>query len=107
MRGMLLYALVTSYLMVFNPMTEANSYVILAPAMGCWAAWALGDGEKRTAGWVIAGMALSMGLLPNLLRPFFGNSFALFWHPMMAIVFVVIVGAWVFRPSPLDLAANE
>jgi hypothetical protein len=91
-RGLWLYALGTSYLMVFNPMTEANSYVILAPAMGCWAALALRDRTTRKTGSVVALMALSMGLLPNLLRPIFKNGFALFWHPLMAITFIVIVG---------------
>jgi hypothetical protein len=29
-----------------------------------------------------------MGCLPNLVRPLFGNYFALFWHPVMTIVFL-------------------
>ena len=88
LRAMWLHALAASYLMLFNPMTEANSYVIVAPAFGLWATWALNKPETRRVGWGLACMALSMGLLPTVLRPLFGNYFALFWYPMMTIVFV-------------------
>ena len=88
LRAMWLYALVASYLMLFNPMTEANSYVIVAPAFGLWAAWALGRKETRRIGWDLVCMGLSMGLLPSLFRPWFGNYFALIWHPTMTIFFV-------------------
>ena len=93
-----LYALATAYLMVFNPMNEANSFVILAPALGVWAVWFLFVPEARAArwrGWVLFGMALSMGLLPNLVRPLFGNYFALFWHPFITLVFVVLLAQFI------------
>lgn len=41
LRGLWLYALTAGYLMLFNPMTEENSYVILAPSLGAWGAWFL------------------------------------------------------------------
>jgi hypothetical protein len=90
LRALWLYALATAYLMLFNPMTEANSYVILAPALGAWGALLLLSDESgaRRLGWGVALMALSMGLLPNILRPLFGNYFALFWHPCMALLFL-------------------
>jgi len=97
-----LYALATSYLMLFNPMTEENSYGILAPALAAWATLFLFKPETRAMhalGWVIAAMALSMGLLPNLLHPVFGNYFALFWHPFMAIVFLAILTQFIWRQS--------
>ena len=93
LRCLWLYALAAAYLMLFNPMTEENSYVILAPALGVWGTYLLfndGLGERRS-GWGIAVMALSMGLLPNLLRPLFGNYFALFWHPLMTILFLAVI----------------
>jgi len=40
---------------------------------------------------VFAVMVLSMGLLPELLRPLFGNHFALAWHPAMTIVMLIFV----------------
>lgn len=97
-----LYALATAYLMLFNPMNEANSFAILAPALGAWAVWFLFDPESRAArwrGWVLVGMALSMGLLPNIVRPLFGNYFALFWHPFVTIVFVILLAHFTWQPA--------
>jgi len=113
--GLWLYALATSYLMLFNPMNEQNSFVILAPAMGLWGAFFLlspSAVNQRRLGWWIVFMALSMALLPNALRPLFGNRFALFWHPSMTIVFLgmLIKFVWTYRvPSlaePLVLHAT-
>jgi len=100
--GLWLYALATAYVMLFNPMTEENSYVILAPALGAWAGFFLFSpetGDWRRPGWVIVLMALSMGLLPNIVRPLFGNRFALLWHPVMAIVFVAMLVYFVQRKA--------
>jgi hypothetical protein len=36
-----IFALGTAYLMVFNPRTEGNSYIIVAPGIAAWAAWML------------------------------------------------------------------
>ncbi len=97
------YALATAYLMLFNPMTESNSYAILAPALGSWAAWFLFSPEPRGCpplGWTFLGMALSMGLLPELLRPVFHNSFALFWHPLMAFAFPVLLARFLWHAAP-------
>ena len=97
-----LYALATAYLMLFNPMNEANSFAILAPALGVWAVWFLFDPESGTGrwrGWVLVGMTLSMGLLPNLVRPLFGNYFALFWHPFTTIVFVILIADFIWRSA--------
>jgi alpha-1,2-mannosyltransferase len=99
LRCLWLYALATAYLMLFNPMTEANSYVILAPALGVWGAWFLCSDELggQRLGWCIAVMALCMGLLPNIMRPLFGNYFALFWHPLMTILFVAALIHFISR----------
>jgi hypothetical protein len=104
-----LYALATSYLMVFNPMNELNSYVILAPALGAWAVCFLfrADLMERWMGWVMASMLLSMGLLPNLLRPLFGNYFALFWHPLMTLFFVAALARFVARSAARPRTARE
>jgi hypothetical protein len=91
LRAMWLHALAVSYLMLFNPMTEANSYVIVAPALGLWATWALSRPETRRIGWMLAGLGLSMGLLPSLFRPLFGNHFALFWYPAVTICFAAML----------------
>jgi len=99
LRCLWLYALTAAYLMLFNPMTEENSYVILAPALGIWGACFLFNEELggRRLGWAMALIALGMVLLPNILRPLFGNYFALFWHPLMTIVFVAALICFVHR----------
>jgi hypothetical protein len=97
-----LYALATAYLMLFNPMNEANSFAILAPALGAWAVWFLFDPASRAErwrGWVLVGMVLSMGLLPNIVRPIFGNYFALCWHPFITIAFVILLAHFSWQPT--------
>lgn len=86
------------FLMLFNPMTEENSYVILAPALGL-TAWQAATGGAHRRGWLFAGMALTMGLLPNLLRPWLGNQFALAWHPAMTLIFLAVLSWEVLRDS--------
>jgi hypothetical protein len=86
-------------------MTEANSYVILAPVLGIWAALLLGNESTARFGNILALMVLSMGLLPNLLRPWCGNSFAKCWHPVMTIVFLG-VAIWVVFATRFRLAAR-
>lgn len=89
-----LHALTTSYLMLFNPMNEENSYGILSPALAAWTAYLLFAPDAagaRKQGWLILAMSLSMALLPNIVRPLFQNHFALFWHPFMTIVFLAVL----------------
>jgi hypothetical protein len=112
-RVLWLYALSTAFLMLFNPMTESNSYVILAPALGAWATFLLFKEERvsRRFGIAIAIMALCMGLLPAILHPFLGNRFALIWHPSTAILFLATLLAFIIRPretspQPLPAPAN-
>ncbi|HVV74092.1 MAG TPA: glycosyltransferase family 87 protein, partial [Verrucomicrobiae bacterium] len=103
MAALYLYALAAGYLMLFNPMNEENSYVILAPALGIWAGYFLFQSKaqgSRALGWAIVAMALSMSLLPNLVRPMFGNHFALFWHPVMTVVFLSMLTGHLARAKP-------
>ncbi len=98
-RALIWLGCAAGYLMLFNPMSEENSYVILAPALGLMAWWAY-NFRARPAAWIFAAMVLTMGLLPELLRPLFGNRFALAWHPAMTLVFLAII-AWPQR-EPSD-----
>lgn len=106
-RFLWLFALATGYLMLFNPMTEYNSYVILAPAMGLWMVWFLSDEKTRGLGWTVGVIILSMGLLPSLMRPWFGNHFGLVWPPLMTIGFLVLLFIYVFRPVSECQAPDE
>jgi hypothetical protein len=95
-----LHALTASYLMLANPMNEANSYIILAPALAFWAVQWMCEPAWSRAGWAVAVMALAMGLLPNIVRPLFGNSFALIFHPAMTLVFLGMLIAYHRSPVP-------
>ena len=97
-RSLIWLGCAAGYLMLFNPMSEENSYVILAPALALMAWGAYNFGAKPAA-WIFAGMVLTMGLLPELLRPLFGNRFALAWHPAMTLVFLALL-AWPQRERP-------
>jgi hypothetical protein len=92
LRALIWLGAAASFLMLFNPMTEANSYVILSPVLGLLAWWHLSAGT-RWLGWLLAAMVLSMGLLPEPLRPWFGNDFSLAWYPPMALGFLAVL-AW-------------
>jgi alpha-1,2-mannosyltransferase len=98
-RTLIWYGFAAAYLMLFNPMTEANSYAIIAPVLALWAAEAWYEEEARIFSLGIAALALTMGLLPNILRPWLGNQFALVWHPSMTLIFLVgVVALLIFRP---------
>ena len=87
-----------SYLMLFNPMNEANSYVILASPLALWA-WELFLVGRRRLAWGLVAALATMSLLPNLLRPWLGNQFALVWHPLMTILCLsaLLVGWFRYR----------
>ncbi|MBX3734784.1 MAG: DUF2029 domain-containing protein [Verrucomicrobiae bacterium] len=97
LQAMWLHALATSYLMLFNPMNETNSYGILAPALGFWAVDWLSNPDSVHRGRVLGTMSLSMGVLPGMLRPWLGNSFALIWHPAMTLIFIVLLALFVWH----------
>lgn len=97
------------YIMVFTPMNELNSYVMLAPAVGLWAWWHVEHGTLRMAK-VIAAMSLSMVLLPDLIRPLFGkvkgNEFGKFWFPLMTLILLGIV-LWQMKCALANLQPNR
>lgn len=55
-----LLGLSATYLMLFNPRTESNSYVILSPAIAVMAARLLLV-EGRRVGWLLVGLAVALG----------------------------------------------
>ena len=88
-RAVLWLSAAAAFLMLFNPMTEANSYAILAPALGLMACWEIQRGNRRL-GWFCVFAALTMGLLPEPLQhvPALSNTFAIVWDPTMTLGFV-------------------
>jgi hypothetical protein len=105
-KGVFLLALTTAYLMLFNPMNEVNSYVILAPVLAALAAFYLKFDEPKSLGWALVLMAVTMAVLPELLRKVYGNSFALWWHPLMTLVFVALL-VWRMWRQPQSKSALE
>ena len=54
--------------------------------------WAVSPATApRQYGWAVAGLALSMGLLPEMLRSISATRSRIFWYPAMTIVFAAIV----------------
>ncbi len=96
-RGLLLLAITTSYLMLFNPMTESNSYIIVAPAMAAWAIVLL-ETDRRRAGWVLIGILLAIGLLPEPLRGVVPNL-SLWAKPLATAVFIGVLVVVIVEPQ--------
>jgi alpha-1,2-mannosyltransferase len=92
-KALTLVLLGTIYLMLFNPMTEKNSYAIVAPAFAVSAvAWLSVDRDRRL-GWFFAFVLVSIGIFPEI----FGHldhGFGLWWDPL---VVTAAAGALVFR----------
>ena len=59
-RAFALLGLSAGYMMLFNPRTESNSYVILSHAIGVLTARLLVV-EQRRIGWLLAGLAVALG----------------------------------------------
>jgi hypothetical protein len=73
-RGLMLLSLATVYLMLFNPMNESNSFIIVAPAI-----IAVAIRSRQTAGhqnvvWLLAALLVAMWVLPELIYPFDESS---------------------------------
>ena len=84
------------YLLLFNPMTEANSYCMLGVPAALLAWEWLGRGEDSSeprqtaylaAGWVSIAVLLLMGSASELARLWLGNSLDLWFFPCCALAF--------------------
>jgi hypothetical protein len=100
-RALTWLAVVACYLMLFNPMNESNSYVIFGPMAALWT-WRFVQTGRRHLAWTFIIMLATMSLLPNLLRHWLGNYFALAWHPAMTIIFLGIVIWETFHRCPVN-----
>jgi hypothetical protein len=90
-RALWLHALLITYLMVFNPMTETNSYVIAIPALALWAAHAFAEPSARKLGWTLAVVVATMSALSPTRSPL-----KLFWYPAMTMVFFAVASAHLY-----------
>lgn len=89
-----LFTLAAAYMMIFIPRTEANSYVILAPAVGAIAALAAAHG-RSAAFWALVAFAVVLGC-ENYGRTIFLMT-DLWLKPLLTIPFSVYVILWISR----------
>jgi alpha-1,2-mannosyltransferase len=94
-QALLLLGLSASYLMLFNPMTETNSYVILAPAVAALAARALLIENRRQEAWILIAIAIGLGAdsYGNPVHPWTN----LWWKAFLALVFYALLTRRVLR----------
>ena len=90
-----LLALATTYLMLFNPMTEENGYVIVMPALAYYALRFLLVEGRPLLGWGLVLGGLSIGILPEPLRKIIPD-FGLWWRPIIMLFFSGILLGWLF-----------
>jgi hypothetical protein len=89
--------LTACYLMLFNPRTEGNSYVILAPVIALPAALLFLDPRRHLAAWVLVGIAFC--LTGNL----WAYRLTLHWlKPLACVVFVILMVRELLRKSIQD-----
>ncbi|MCX7887990.1 MAG: glycosyltransferase 87 family protein, partial [Verrucomicrobiae bacterium] len=91
-RACWLLLLAVTYLMLFNPMTETNSYVLAAPAMAVWSVHTLREPATRRLGWTLVTIILATSAFAP-----FRARFKLFWYPTMTACFTAVVAVLLLR----------
>ena len=92
----LVTALSAAYLMVFNPRTEAVSYIILSPYVALFAAILFREKAVTPVAWILVFLCIGLG------SDCYGDIYKLtriWFKPLLALVFFVILGMWAFRKS--------
>lgn len=88
-RAILLLILANTYLMLFNPMTEVNSYAIIAPTLAVFAVYCLSIND-RWLWWINVFILVSIAIFPELFRRV-DPDFGLWWDPLMMMMLSVIL----------------
>jgi alpha-1,2-mannosyltransferase len=103
-KAIYILGLSTIFLVLFNPMTEKNSYVIVIPVVALVAILFLLSPQRHTLGWALALMGGSMGAIPELFRKQ-APGLGLWWGPLMILAFAAVFVSEYFRGSLVALAA--
>ena len=103
-RSLTLVLLAAVYLLLFNPMTEKNTYAIAAPAMGLAAAWSF-DAGRRALGWVFAAALLSIGIFPEAFHRL-DPDLGLWWDPLALSAIAAVLAARIVRAGDVEPAGE-
>jgi hypothetical protein len=90
--------LATAYLMVFHPMTEQNSYVIVAPAISLTAIYLLQKGTDRWAAVVLIVICICLDVLPEVLRRWYPHL-GLWFKPLCALIYLGLLTRFTLRKA--------
>ncbi|MGE3919509.1 MAG: glycosyltransferase family 87 protein [Gammaproteobacteria bacterium] len=92
-----LYMLSAIYLMIFNPRTENNDYIILAPAIGFYLSLAFQKQQKIIASLLLI---ITIGIAGSYtVGEWLTPGHHTWLAPLMTLVFIIIVG-WIRRAAP-------
>jgi alpha-1,2-mannosyltransferase len=83
------------YLMLFNPMTEKNTYAVIAPALAVTAVWLLSAKPPGAPGRVLGFALVSIAAFPEIFWRV-DSDFGLWWDPLMMIASCAAIG-WELR----------
>jgi hypothetical protein len=95
-RALTLALLAATYLLLFNPMTEKNTYAIAAPAMGVAAGRAFADGRRSALGWLLAAALVSIGVFPEAFHRL-DPGLGLWWDPLALSAVAAALTAGILR----------
>ncbi len=105
-RALSLILLSTIYLMLFNPMTEKNSYAIVAPVFAVTAVACLAEERNRRLGWLLVFAVVSIGIFPELFWRV-DKGLGLWWDPLVAAVAGVVLAYAIATRKPPVLSREE
>lgn len=89
-RAIALLTLAATYLMLFNPMNEGNSFGILSPAVALVVAVLIDLDGRRALGWACAALLAATAILPEALRRF-TPALHLWLSPVLALAVGAVV----------------
>jgi alpha-1,2-mannosyltransferase len=97
-KAIYILGLSTIFLVLFNPMTEKNSYVIVIPVVALVAILFLLSPRLRNWGWAVALVGGTMGAIPEIFRKQV-PSLGLWWGPLVILAFAAVFFGEYFRSA--------
>lgn len=88
-------ALAAAYLMIFNPRTEAVSYIMVSPFVALFAALLIREKATTPLVWLLVFLCIGFG---SDCYGFIYKLTRIWFKPLLASVFFVILAVWAIRP---------